>query len=200
MILKNILTILKKSITNISAVSIISAAMVNGSCATVSLNTLQVLTMSTSTGPRLTLGCQTSDKQIEYYTYSGRHVVQMQEVMACATLRIDDLVSHSWHRRRLLTRLQFLETQDLGSYQSPGRMLKRCLQTKLSQYHQIIRSSSNQHKTGWNVQRRSYHTRYRQEGSRVNPSRKPMRRTTKKVLTPRSTGRTRVTTRMTEKN
>ena len=200
MILKSIQKVLRKSTTIILATSIISVVMVTGSCATVKVNTLPVRITSTSTGLKLTLGSPTFDKQIGYYTYSGRHAVQIQEVMECVTLRIDDPVLASWQARKLLTRLHYLETLDLGYSQSQVEMLKRCLQTRLYQYQQITHSFLNQPRMEWNVQRRSYPTRSRRRDSLVTPLRRRRMTQNNSDLTPRSTGRTRETTRMMGRN
>ena len=131
MILKSIQKVLRKSTTIILAMSIISVVMVTGSCAMAKVNTLPVRIMSTSTGLKLMSGSPTFDKPIGYYTSSGRHAVQIQEVMECVTLRIEGPVSASWQVQKLLTRLHYLETLDLGSYQSQVEMLKKMFTDKV---------------------------------------------------------------------
>ena len=169
MILSYYQKILKNSITNILKLSLAVAMMATGSCGTVKSVTLQGHTISTSTGRKLTWDHQTLEKQIESSSISGKRAQLMQEVMECATLRIDDQGFPSWLVQRRLTELRFLETHGSVSYQSLVVMLKRCLQTKLYQYQQTTHSSLNQYKMEWNDQRPNYRIRSPHEDSPVNP-------------------------------
>ena len=169
MILSYYQKILKNSITNILKLSLVVAMMVTGSCGTVKSVTLQGHTISTSTGRKLMWDHQILEKQIESSSISGKRAQLMQEVMECATLRIDDRGFPSWLVQKRLTELRFQEIHGSESYQSLVVMLKRCLQTKLYQYRQTTRSFSNQYKTEWNGLKRNYPIRSPREDLRESP-------------------------------
>jgi len=191
MILNYFQKILKNSTTSILKPSLLVAMMVIGSCGTVSRVTLQ---------QRLMWDHQILEKQIESFTTSGLHAQLMHEVMECATLRIDGQDFPSWHRQRLLTRLLYLETLDLGSYQSQVEMLKRCLRTKLYQSQLITRSFSNPSRMAWKDRRQNSRIRYPRVDSLERHLPSLPKERLKKAWTQRSTGRIPETTRMMERN
>ena len=182
-----------------STKSLLGVKKVIGTITKVFLLILLVLTTCTCSGLKLTWGTQTLGSPIDYSIYSGKLARQITDATECATLRTDVLGSHLWPHQIQLTRLRYHETLGLEYYLNRELMLKRCLPIRLYQYRLIIPSSLNRYKTGWNVQRRSYHTRYPQRDLRVIPSRKRPK-IYRRALTPRSTGRIRGTTRTMERN
>ena len=184
-----------------SILNLIVALMVTGSCATVSLPTLQEATTCTLTGPRLTLGHRTSVRQTGFSFTFGRHARLTGVAMACATSRIDGLDFHSWQAQRRYIKLQSQRMLDLGYYQRRELMLRRCLPTRSYLYPSTIHFSSNQYRTVWRDQRRRSLTKSRRGNSPVNRSLRQNRRSTWGTgSTLLSTGRTQETTRMMEKN
>lgn len=189
---------------NILKASLIIVLMVTGSCATMSLVTLQDRTIYTSTGQKLMLDHLILDKQTEYSITFGRLARQIEDLTECATSRIDGLGLALWHPQRLLTWQQYPKTLGLGSYLKLVQMQKRCSQIRWFQYPLITRSFSNQYRTVWKDQKQNYPIRFRPEDSQETPSRRVIIR--KNVgrnyegLTPRSTGRTRGTTRTMGRN
>ncbi len=197
MILNNIKTILKKNITTILTVSLLGVIMVIGSCAMAPRVTLQGHTISTLTGQRSMWEHRTLGRQIEYSITFGRRARLIREVMACATLRTDGQVFHSWQAQKLLTKLRSQETLDSEFYLNLDLMLRRCSQTRWFQYHQTTLSSSNQYKTVWKDPKPSYPIRFRQEDLPEILCAPPRRKkTNNRVWTQQSTGRIQETTRM----
>ena len=98
------------------------------------LLTLLALITCTCSGPRLMLGSQTLEKQIDYSTYSGKLAKQIQDVTECAILKTDVQDFLSWPLEKQLIKPQYHLMLDSVSYQSQGQMLKKCLPTKLYQY------------------------------------------------------------------
>ena len=103
MILKHKGKIQKKNIINILMMSLIIVLMVIGSCATAPHVTLQDRTMYISTGLRSTWVHPTFDMRTGYFSTFGRHARPIIDVMGCATLRIDGLVSPLWRLQKLST-------------------------------------------------------------------------------------------------
>ena len=185
----------------ISTGSLLGVIMVTGSCATTPRVTLQGHTMSTLIGQRSTWAHQTLDRRIESSITFGRRARLIQDVMECATLRTDGLVFPSWQAQRLLTKLRSLETLDSEFYLSLELMLKRCSQTRWSQFQRTTRSSSNRSRTVWKDPKRNYPTRFRHEDLRESPYEQPRRRTTNnRDWTRPSTGRIQETTHMMGRN
>ena len=147
--------------------SLIIALMVIGSCATVPHVTLQDRTMYISPGLKSTWVHPTFDMQTGYFSTFGRHARLITDVMGCATLRIDGLVSPLWRLQKLSTLQQQLRIQDLGFFLKVEPTLRKCSRIKWSQSQLITRSFLNQYRTVWNVQRRNSRTRYRQGDSLV---------------------------------
>ena len=193
--------ILKSSTILILKMSLITALMATGSCATMSLVTLQDRTIYTSTGRKLTLEHLILDKPTESFITSGRLARQIEDLTECATLRIDGLGLALWHPQKLLTWQQYPKTLGLESYLRLVQMQRRCSQIRWYQYPLITRSFSNQYRTEWKDQRRNYPTRSRQEDLRGIQSRRVIiRKNTGRGSTQQSTGRTRETTRTMVRN
>ena len=201
MILSNIKKILKKNTISILIPSLIIVMMGIGSCATGYQLSLQGHTISTSTGLRSMWDPLILDRQIDYSFIFGRPVNWIIDPMECATSRIDGLVSPLWRVQKWSTLQPLQRIQGLAFYQRQELMLKRCLQTRWYPYPRIIRSFSNQYRTVWNVPKRNYPTRSRQEGLREIPlePREP-RRIYQPDWIQRSTGRTPVITPMMGRN
>ena len=197
MILNNIKKILKKNTISILILSLIIVPMVIGSCATGYRLSLQGHTISTSTGLRSTWDPLILDRQIDYSFIFGRPVNWIIDPMECATSRIDGLVSPLWRVQKWSTLQPLQRIQGLEYYQRQELMRRRCLQTRWYLYPRITRSFSNQYRTVWNVPKRNYPIRSRQEGSREIPlePREP-RRIHQPDWIQRSTGRIPVTTPM----
>ena len=158
--------ILKSSTILILKMSLIIVLMVTGSCATMSLVTLQDRTIYTSTGRKLTFEHLILDKPTESFITSGRLARQIEDLTECATLRIDGLGLALWHPQKLLTWQQYPKTLGFESYLRLVQMQRRCSQIRWYQYPLITRSFSNQYRTEWKDQRRNYPTRSRQEDLR----------------------------------
>ena len=189
---------------NILKVSLIIVLMVTGSCATMSLVTLQDRTIYTSTGRKLMLDHLILDRQTEYSITFGRLARQIEDLTECVTSRTEGLGLALWHPQRLLTWQQYPKTLGLGSYLRLAQMQRRCSQTRWYQYPLTTRSFSNQYRTVWRDQRQSYPIRFRQEDLQETPSRRVIVRRNMgrgyKGSTQRSIGRTRETTRTMGRN
>lgn len=172
--------------------------MVTGSCATVPLVTLQDHITYTSTGLRSTWDHQILDRQIEYFTTSGRLARQIPGLMECATLRTGGLDLVLWHHPSASTRLQLHRTLGLGYYQKLEQMRRRCLQTRWYQYPSTTPFSSNQFKTVWSAPKPSSPIRYPQEDLPEIPFEKHKRKMKEwqRGSIQQSTGRIPGTTRM----
>ena len=203
MTFKTFQKILKKSIIATSTVSLIAGMLAIGSCATVPLTTLQDHTMFISLGQRSTWDHLILDRRTEYFTTFGKRVRLINEATECATLRIDDLDLALWRLQRQSTWQLPLRTQDLGSYLRLERMLRRCSRTRLYPFQSTTRFSSNQYRTEWNVPKQNYPTRFLPKDLPEIPLRKPIKKKKKdweQAWIPRSTGRTRATTRTMGRN
>ena len=202
MIFKAILRILKTNIIVTSIMSLIVVMMVIGSCATVPRATLQDRTIFISTGLKSMWVPQTFDMRTGYFSTFGRHARLITDVMGCATLRIDGLVSPLWRLQKLSTLQQQLRIQDLGFFLKVEPTLRRCSPIRWSQSQLITRSFLNQYRTVWNVQKRNSRTKYHQGGSRgiryEPPAPPPLRYRTD--WTPQLIGRTRGTIHTTGRN
>ena len=182
-------------------VSLITVLMVTGSCATMSLVTLQDRTIYTSTGQKLMLDHLILGKQTEYSTTFGKLARQIEDLTACATLRIEDQGLALWHPQRLLTWQQYPKTLGLGYYLRLAQMQRRCSQIRWYQYPSTIHSFSSQYRTVWKDRRQNYPTRSRQEDSQEIQSRRVIiRKNTGRGSTQQSTGKTRETTRTMGRN
>ena len=159
--------------------------------------------MSISLGQRSTWDHLILDRQTGYFTTFGRRVRLINGATECATLRIDDLDLALWRLQRQSTWQLPLRTQDLGSYLRLERMLRRCSQTRLYPFQSTIRFSSNQYRTEWNVPKQNYPIKFLPSDLPEIPLRKPIKKKKKdweQAWTPRSTGRTRATTRTMGRN
>jgi len=154
------------------------------------LLTLLALIICTCSGPKLMLGNQTLGSQIDYSSFSGKLVRQIQDPMGCVTLRTGVPGFLSWHQERWLTWQPYRPTVGMVYYQSPVLMLRPCSQIRWYQYRPIILSFSSQYRTEWTVQRPSLPTVSPQVSSPVVnlPPTKP--RPISRDWTPQSTGRT----------
>jgi len=103
----------------------------------------------TCSGPRLMLGSQSFEKQIDYSTFSGKLAKRIPDVTECAILRIEDLGSPLWHQGKLLTWQPYQAMLGLEYYPSLGQMQKKCLLIRSYQYPLTIRSFSNRFKMVW---------------------------------------------------
>ena len=126
---------------------------VSGFITRVLLLMLLVLITCTSNGQRLMLDTLTLEKQIDYSLYSGKLAKQIQDRMACVTLKTDDLVFHLWPQVKSLTLPQYHQMQDSVYYLSLVPMLKRCSQIKLYQYQSTILSFSSLYRMVWTGRR-----------------------------------------------
>ena len=197
---KDIQQILRKNGTIILTKSLKDVKKDIGSIIEAWLLTLLVLTICSCSGAKLMLVPQITESQIGFSLYSGKHVKPTSDVMVCATSKTDALVFHSWRHQSSCIKQQYLPTHALGYYQNQGLTLKKCLPTKLYPYQSTIRSFSNPYKMVWTDQRRSLPTGYQRQNSQGVNSTKAKRQRNSTVSTRRSTGRTRVTTRMTVRN
>ena len=179
--------------------SLLDVKKVIGTIIKVFLLILLVLTTCTCSGLKLMWGTQTLENQTDYSIYSGRLARQIQDATDCATLRIDAQASLSWLHRTPLTRQQYREMQGLVSLVNQELMRRRCSPIRWYPSQSTILSFSNQYRTEWNAPRRSYRIKSRRRDSLVTPLRRQPR-ISRPVSIPRSTGRTRATTHMTERN
>ena len=119
------------------------------------LLTLLVLITCSCSGLKLTLAPQIIENQIEFSLYSGKPVKQIKDVMECAILKTDALVSPLWHRQNLYIKQQYLQTQGLAYFQNQELMLRKCLPTKSYLCLSTTRSFLNQYRTVWIVQKQN---------------------------------------------
>ena len=189
---KNTMTILTKSLN--------AAMKAFRSLTKVILLILLALITCTCSGLKLTWAPQISGNQIDFSLYSGKHVKPINDVMVCATSKIDGLVFHSWHHRNSLIKQRYLPTHVLEYYQSQEPTLKKCLPIKLYPYQLTTHSFSNPYKTVWIGQKQNWHTGYQRQNLRGESLIRAKGRRSSKGSTQRSTGRTRVTTHMTVKS
>ncbi len=197
---KNTLWTLKKNGMITLMKNLIEENKAFGSIIRVWLLTLLVLTICTCSGVKLTSGSQTLGNQTDYSTYSGKLVKPTRAATACATLKIDDQVFHLWQVGKPLTKPQYLRIHALVYSRSLDPMQRRCLLTKLSQYRLTTPSFSSQYKTVWTDQRQSSRIEYQRQSSQDVSLTQTRSYKRSQVSTPRSTGRTQGTTRMTVKN
>ena len=167
----------------------------------VSLLTLLVLTICTCSGPRLMLGSQSFERQIDYSTFSGKLVKRIPDVTECAILKIEDLGSPLWHQGKLLTWQPYQAMLGLEYYPSLGLMQKKCLLIKSFQYPLTIRSFSNRYKMVWIDQKPNWPTAYLHPSLLDETSRVRVKGPrSSQGWTPPSTGRIQVTTPTTVRN
>ena len=202
MIFKTFQKTLKKNTTVILIMNLIVGMLVIGSCATVPRTTLQDRTIRISLGQRSTLDHLILGRQTEYFTTSGRLARQIEDLMECATSRIDGLGLALWHPQSVLTWQQYPKTLGLGSYLRLVRMQRRCSQTRLYPFRSTIHFSSNQYRTVWNDPKPNYPIRYHPKDLPEIPLRKPVKKKKdwEKVWIPQSTGRTQGTIRTMGRN
>jgi len=172
-----------------------------GLIAKVSLLTLLVLITCTCSGPRLMLGNQTFEKQIDYSTFSGKLAKQTNVVMECAILKTVDRDFLLWPVEKQLIWLQLVPMHDSAYCPNLGPTPRKCSQIKSYQYRSIIRSFLNPYRTVWTVPKPSWHTGFPHQSSQDGTS-------LVQVIGPRSSrdsiqrsiGRTPVITPMMERN
>ena len=131
-----------------------------GSIIEVWILTLLVLILCTCNGPRLMLGNQSLEKQIDYSTYSGKLVKPTVEVMECAISKTGVRAFLSWHQVKPLTWRPYQAIHDLGYCPNLEPMQRKCSQIKWYPYQLTTRSFLNQCKTVWTGQKQSLHTEY----------------------------------------
>ena len=137
-----------------------NAMKVIGSITKMFLLILLGLIICTCSGLKSTWVLQTSGKQTDYSLYSGKLAKQTQDVMECATSRIDGVGFHSWHQQRLSTKLPSLQTLGLVSYQNLVLTPKKCLQIRSFQYPLITHSFLNPYRMEWIDPRLNWHIVY----------------------------------------
>ena len=92
---------------------------------------LLALTICTCSGPRLMLGDQTLEKQIDYSLFIGKRVKQIDGVMECAISRIDVQVFRLWHPQRQLTWLPYLPMHGTEYLSKSGADAKKMFTDKV---------------------------------------------------------------------
>ena len=180
--------------------SLTGARKVFGFIIKTSLLILLVLITCTCSGPKSTLDNQTLGNRTDYSIYSGKPARPIIDVMACATLRIDDLDSLLWLPVRQLTKQQYLQIRALEYCPSLDLTRKKCLQIKLSQYQLTTRSSSSRYRMEWTAQKPSSPTGSRLLNLQEESLSQMQRQKKSQGLIPQSTGKIREITRMTGKN
>ena len=194
MIGKNIQLILKKNGMSTLIKSLVTGKKVFGFIIKTILPILLALTICTCSGPRLMLGNQILEKQIDYSTSSGKHAKLMPGLMVCATSKTDVLDFHSWPLANASTWRQCQRIHGLGFCPNLVPMQKKCSQTRLYQYPLTTRSFSNQYKTVWTDLKPNLRTEYLPLNLLVE-SLTPTKHLKKlPVLTPQLIGKTQVTT------
>ena len=140
------------------------------------------------------------EKQIDSSSFSGKRAKLIQDVMECATLKIDEVAFLLWRQGKRSTLRQYLATLDSVSYPNQVQMLKKCLQIRLFQSQLITHSFSNRFKMEWTDQKPNLPIGFQLPDS-LEKSWTQTRRLKKLLaLTPQSTGKILVITPMTEKN
>src|SRR6056300_1737946 len=91
---------------------------------------LLVLITCTCSTPKLMLGNQIIEKQIDYSLYSGKLVKQIKGATECVTLKIDGQVLVLCPALKQYIKPQLLQMPGLVYYQSLDRMQKKCLPIK----------------------------------------------------------------------
>ena len=156
---------------------------------------LLVLTICTCSGPRLMLGHQTFESQIDYSSFSGKLAKQIHDPLGCVILKTEDLGFLSWRQERWLIWQPYQVTVGMVYYPSLGLMQSPCSLIKLYPYRLITLSFSNRYKTVWTGLKPNLPTVYQQVNSQGVNSLQMKPRRTYKVSTPRLTGKTQATTR-----
>ena len=162
--------------------------------------TLLVLILCTCNGPRLMLGSQSFENQIDYSIYSGRLAKQTKEVMVCAISRTGVRDFHSWRQGRLLTWQPYQAIHGLGFCPNLAPMRRKCSQIKLYPLVLTIPFSLNQYKTVWTGRRRNLPIVSPPRSSPGGSSTATKLKKSYQVLTPRLTGKIPVTTRTMGRN
>jgi len=103
---------------NILIKSLLKEIMAIGSIIRAILLILLGLIICTCSGPKLMLGNQSLEKQIDYSLFSGKLAKQIQDVTECATSKIDGVAFHSWHREKQLILQQSVLTQGMVYFQN----------------------------------------------------------------------------------
>ena len=202
MIFMNYKKIKRLITTSILTLSLIGVMLVTGSCVTAYPHISQDPIICTSTGLRLTSVLQTSGKRIESFIISGRRVKLIRDRTGCVTLKIDGVDFHSWHHLRPLIKQQFQRIPGLEFCLRQVLTQRRCSSIRWYQYPSIIHFSLSPYRTGWSDPRLNYPTRYRRGNSRgvLYPRHRVRNSRSERGSTPRSTGRTRETTRTMGRN
>ena len=161
---------------------------------------LLVPIICTCSGPKLMLGNQTFEKQIDYSLYSGRHARPISGLMECVILKTVDQGFPLCPRLR--PSILQLYPRIHGTEYCPNRvpMLNRCSQIRLSQYRLITHFSSNQYRTEWTGQKPNSHRESPPQSLHVRNLTQTKRSKRSQVLIPQSTGRIQATTRTMVRN
>ena len=173
---------------------------VSGSITKVFLLISLALITCTCSGVKLMLAQPITESQIGFSLYSGKRAKPTSVVMECAISKTDALVFHSWHQGRLLTWQQYHLIHGSAYCPNLGLMLKKCSPIRLYQYPLTTRSSSSQYKTVWTAQKQNLPIEYQRRSLPEENLIKVKHHRRSTVSTPRSTGRTQGTTRMTVKS
>ena len=171
-----------------------------GSITRTSLLILLALTTCTCSGLKLTWVPLNTEKQTDYFLYSGKHVKPINDVMECAISKTDALALVSWHRQKPLTWLQYHPTHALGYCPNLVGMQKRCSQIKLYLYPLTTHSFSSRYKMEWTAQNQNLRTEYRRQNLLVSQSKTRRGGRSYRDSIPQSTGRTRAITPTTGRN
>ena len=92
---------------------------------------LLALITCTCSGLKLTWVPQISGNQIDFSLYSGKHVKPTNDVMVCATSKIDGLVFHSWHHRELVNQATISSDSRFGILSKSGADAKKMFTDKV---------------------------------------------------------------------
>ena len=159
-----------------------------------SLLILLVLITCTCSGPRLMLGSQSFEKQIDYSIFSGKLAKQIEDPMGCAILKTEDLGFHLWHQEKLLIWQPYQVMLGTGFYPSLELTQKRCSLIKWYPYRLITHSFLNRYKTVWIGPKPNWHIVYPPVNLPVKKYSRVKGPRSSQDWTQRSTGRTQVTT------
>ena len=108
-----------------------NAMKVIGSTTRMFLLILLGLIICTCSGPKLMLGSQNLGKQIDYSLYSGKLAKQIQDVMECATSKIDGVDFHLWHHQRTVNQATISSDSRFGILSKSGADAKKMFTDKV---------------------------------------------------------------------
>ena len=186
------MTILKKNFKGVKKVI--------GFLTKISLLILLALTICTCNGPRLILGSQILESQIDYSIYSGRLAKQIRDAMACHTSKTDVRDFHSWHPGKWLIWQPYQAIHGLEYCPNLEPMRRKCSRIKLYPLVSTTPFSLSQYKTVWTGRRQSLHTAYQLQSLQEEDLIRKRRSRHLRDLTRRLTGKTLETMRMMERS